>query len=83
MFISGVRDESVLYLISEELFRTLYHDSTDRGEISKECFFTIKVQLLALGIIDENSIKNKNWVLSAKGFQMMMNERAVKTQTKQ
>ena len=83
LFISGVRDDSVLYLISEELFRTFYPDSIDRGEISKECFFTIKVQLLALGIIDENSIKNKNWVLSAKGFQMMMNERAVKTQTKQ
>ena len=82
LFISGVKDEFVLYLISEGLFRKFYPDSTDRGEISKECFFTIKVQLLALGIIDEESVKNKIWVLSAKGFQMMMNERAVKTQAK-
>lgn len=82
LFISGVKEEYVLYSISEVLFRTLYPDSKDRGEISKECFFTIKVQLLALGIIDKESIKNKIWVLSAKGFQMMMNERAVKTQVK-
>ena len=82
LFISGVSDDCASYSISKELFRIPYPGSADRGAISEECFFTIKVQLLALGILDEESIKNKIWVLSAKGFQIMMNERAVKTRTK-
>lgn len=79
LFISGVKDECASSLISQELFRRQYPDSKDRGELSPESFFTIKVQLLALGILDESNIKNRVWVLSDKGFQIMMNERAVKT----
>ena len=69
----------MLRIASELLYAKICPDSPKRGSISKECFDTLKIQLLALGVLDEKSLKDGYWKLSSIGLQLMMNERTVKT----
>lgn len=81
-FINIKQESYVLNMISEILYDKLYPDSKElnkRGVLSRVCLDTIKIQLLALGIIDEKEIKIRRWVLSNIGFQVMMNECTIKT----
>ena len=81
-FINIRQEAYVLNIISEILYDKLYPDSKEsdkRGVLSRACFDTIKIQLLALGIINEKEIKIGRWVLSDIGFQVMMNECTIKT----
>lgn len=78
-FINSKYEVYVLNLISKILYNKICPESNKRGVISQECLITLKVQLLALGILDEVQIKNEEWLLSKKGFQLMMNERSIKT----
>lgn len=72
-------DAYMLRTVSGALYMKLYPESTKRGELTIECFETIKIQLLALGIIEEKNLITGRWVLSKTGFQTMLNERSIKT----
>lgn len=77
-----IRSELDTYMpdiIGGLLYRKLYPNSTTRGKLTNDCCDIIKIQLLALGILDERNITTGRWVLSKTGFQMMLNEGSVKT----
>lgn len=78
-FISGSAEFSVTDKIGKLLYSYTHPGNSNYGLLSTECLTTIKVQLLALGILDENKIQSGVWKLSNKGYQVMINERAVKS----
>jgi hypothetical protein len=77
--IRGESDTYIPHIIGGILYKKLYPDSDKRGKLTDDCCDIIKIQLLALGILDERNITTGRWVLSKTGFQMMLNEGSVKT----
>lgn len=77
--IRGESDTYIPHIMGGILYKKLYPDSDKRGKLTNECCDIIKIQLLALGIIDERNITTGRWALSKTGFQMMLNEGSVKT----
>lgn len=77
--ISPQSNTHMFRIVSELLYAKICPDSPKRGSLSKECFDTLKIQLFALGVLDEKRLKTGYWELSNIGVQLMMNERTVKT----
>ena len=81
--IRGESDTYIPHIMGGILYKKLYPDSDKRGKLTNECCDIIKIQLLALGIIDERNITTGLWALSKKGFQVMLNEGSIKTTIEQ
>lgn len=79
LFISSANEYYLTDNIGKLLYNHTHTNTTNWGLLSTESFTTIKIQLLALGILDEKKIQSGIWKLSNKGYQIMINERAVKT----
>ena len=79
IFISGIAEFSVTDKIGKLLYSYTHPDSSNFGLLSTESITTIKIQLLALGILDEKKVQLGVWKLSNKGYQVMINERSVKS----
>lgn len=79
LFISGIIETYVNEKIGKLLYSHTHSEMQTFGLLSPECFTTIKIQLLAFGILDDKKIKSGIWKLSDKGYHMMLNERSVKT----
>lgn len=81
-FLRYITDAYARDLIGDILFKLHSNETYYYGELTEYSFNTIKIQLMALGLMDISERNDVCWKLSEKGIQMMLELGSIKTTKK-